>query len=305
MRILFTGRVPERTVKKLEDTGHQVLVVSSRAYVDEKDFIRGIQDIDIYVSGGLEICTKAVIESANSLKAIIFLGVDYKNYIDADAAKANNIQIFNMPGANAQAVAEFTFLLMLLAIRNAASAVDDITKNIWKAQKGTELKGKTLGILGAGNIAQEVSNIAQGFGMKVIYWTRSGSKQTMQGDFRPLDVLYKDSDIISLHIPKDAGEVIDKTALECFQKHAILVNTSPAILVNANDLYEVLKNEDIASAAFDCFYAEGEKAFSCSESKLLSLPKNRFILTPHTAWSSQETEENMFKRVTEYIACIS
>jgi phosphoglycerate dehydrogenase-like enzyme len=301
MRILVTGGMPHSMGVKYREKGHDVVTVSADAYIDEKKFIDGIQGFDIYISGGLETCTKSVIESTNQLKAIGFLGVDPKNYIDLDTAKERNIPVHTTPGANARAVAELSILLILNAVRKAVQMFESIGNNVWQNNTGFELQNKTIGLIGSGPIAQNVSKIAQGFGMKVLYWSRSGAKDSMNGDYVTLQNLFESSDIISLHVPKDAGVILDKAAFEKIKKGAVVINTAPATLVDFSSLYDALSSEHIASAAFDCFYSEGEKAFTCEESKLLDLGSDRFFISPHAGWRTIEADEKMFNMILDAI----
>ncbi len=294
MKVLITGGAPEWFEKELKDNGHEPISVPAPTYVHEQDFIKGIKDIDVYISGGIETCTANVINGSNKLKAIIFLGVDYKNYIDETAAQARGVPIFNTPGANARAVAELTLFLILAAARNSAKMLTDISQNKWKNQTGFELLGKTIGIVGSGPIAQHVASITQAMGMTALYWSRSGEKDGMIGEFKSLNEVIQTSDIVTLHVPKESGEIINKDALENMKPSSILINTSPASLVDADALADCLKNNKIATCAFDCFYAEGDEAWNCSESKLLSLGNDRFIQTPHAGWRTTEADSNMF-----------
>lgn len=301
MKVLVTGGAPKWVAEELKTQGHELMVVAADAYVEEKDFVQGIQGFDVYISGGLETCTKTVINSTDSLKAIVFLGVDPKNYIDLDAASAKNIPVFTTPGANARAVAELTILLMLNAVRKATKMFRDIQNKTWKNETGFELQGKTIGLLGSGPIAQNVSKIAKGFDMNVLYWTRSGEKSSMFGTYADLNDLYSKSDIVSLHVPKDAGKIIDTEAIERFKEGAVLINTSPASLVDYEALYEALSSNRLSCSAFDCFYSEGDKAFTCEEAKLLTLGLDRFFISPHTAWRTLEADDNMFTVAVESI----
>ena len=284
MKILFTGKPPDWVTKQLESSGHKVISVAADAYVDEAKFCKGIKGIDIYVSGGIETCTAKVIEASDALKLIIFLGVDYKAYIDEAAAAKSNIPIRNTPGANARAVSELTFLLILMSARKAAQMLSDTQHKEWKPQTGSELKGKTLGLVGSGTIAQQVANIGLGFGMTVLYWSRSGAKKGMTGQYQELDSVLAQRDILSLHVSSEAGVIIDKAALDKMQPHAILINTSPAKLVDADALYTALKNDRLSAAAFDSFYTEGKDAWACGEAKLFELGAGRFFITPHAGW---------------------
>ncbi len=301
MKVLITGVCPDWVMKQLEILGHKVVAVAGDAYVDEAKFCESIKGVDVYVVGGLEKCTANVIQASDTLKAIIFLGVDYKAYIDVVAAAEKNIPIFNTPGANARAVAELAFLLILLSARKATRMLSDAQHKTWESQTGFELQGKTLGLLGSGPIAQQTSRIGLGFGMNVFYWSRSGARQSMAGQYRELDVVFSESDILSLHLPFAVGTFIDKTALDKMQPHTVLINTCPAKLVDADALYSALRNNKLCAAAFDPFYTEGKGAWACAEAKLFELGNEKFFITPHAGWRTVEADNNMFKIAIDYI----
>jgi len=299
MRVLITGVLPTWVRQKLEEAGHAATCVPADAYVDEAKFCEGIKGFDVYISGGIESCTAKVINSADVLKTIIFLGVDYKAYIDADEAAKKGIAIHNTPGANARAVAELAAMLMLMASRKAAKMLEDFGRKEWKNQTGTELKGKRLGLIGSGPIAREVAIIAKGFGMKVSYWSRSGAKDEMKGRFSELKNVISKSDILSPHIPKAAGLFLDALSIQKLKKGAILINTCSSELVDPYALYEALGKGALACAAFDSFYAEGPKAWESSHKILFDLGSDRFFVTPQAGWRTREADDRMFEQALE------
>lgn len=301
MKVLFTGGAPEWAVDELETRGHEAVCVPADEYVDETKFCQAIKNYDVYVSGGLEDCTAKVIESAEKLKVIIFLGTDYKAYIDEPAAQARGIPIVNTPAANARAVAELTIMLMLLVARKGARIITDAHQQKWKNQQGFELKAKTLGLIGAGNIAHHVARIGEGLGMNVLYWTRSGERPDMTGTYANMNDLLKQSDVVSLHVPKEAGVVLGPDVIALMKEGGVLVNTAPAMLVDANALYEALNSGKLSAAAFDCFYAEGEKAWTCDESKLFSLGPDKFFVSSHSGWKTAEGDGNMYRKAVDTI----
>jgi phosphoglycerate dehydrogenase-like enzyme len=305
LNILITGDVPDWVRAKLIEQGHKVHSVSHNAYVEPETFAKGIKGFDVYVSGGDEACTANVINSADCLKSIIFLGADYKSHIDEEAALKRGVSVYNTPGANARAVAEHTFMLIKLAARDGASMLKSVRDCKWDVFIGSELEGKTIGLIGAGAIAAKVAKIALGYDMKVVYWNRSGAKQDMGGEYGEykdqIDDVLKGSDIISLHVPLAAGEIIGERELGLMKPHASLINTARARLVNADALYNTLKNNKIHSAAFDVFYKEGPDFFDCPEGKLLELGSDKFILTPHAAWKTREADDRMFQMALSHI----
>lgn len=301
MEILFTGPLPEWAETELTGLGHQVTSVAADAYVDEGAFKSAIPNYDVYVSGGLETCTADVIEAGEKLKAIIFLGVDPSNYIDCPKAAEKNIPVLKTPGANANAVAELTLWHMLSAASKTARMQNDMAAKTWKNQTGYELRGKKLGLVGSGPIARTVAEIAKGFGMDVAYWTRSGPKESMAGQHHPLDAVIKESDIVSLHVPKDAGQIINTETISSMKKGATIINTAPASLVDCNALYQALDDGQLSFAAFDCFYKEGDDCWNADEAKLLSLGPDLFQLTPHAGWRTKEADDNMFTMAINHI----
>lgn len=301
MKVLITGPVPIWVTKKLESNNFTVDICTSSELVNEEKFINIISKYDIYISGGLETCSKAVIEAAENLKAIMFLGTDCSIYIDTKTAKEKNIPIFCTPGANANAVAELTILNILMMARKMPLMLKNMDSNIWGNETGTELKGKNLGVIGAGNIAQKVANIATNLGMTVSYWNQSGAKNAMEGDFISIDNLLKKSDIITFHIPEKSGEILTLDRFRKVKNNVIIVNTSPAKLVNADALYSFLKQNHTASAIFDTFYSEGANAWKCPESKLFNLSPHQFNVTPHTGWRTMEADSNMFTVIIKHL----
>ena len=301
MKVLFTRGAPKWVHEELEAEGHTGVDVPADEYVDQEKFAKEINNFDVYVSGGIEDCSRPVIETADNLKAIMFLGVDYKNYIDADAASEKNIPIINTPGANARAVAEITLLLMMMSARKIPLMIHSLGQKEWQSQNGFELQNKTLGIIGSGPIAQELASMAHGIGMDVVYHSRSGEKNGMMGVCHSFEDVLKAADILSLNVPKDAGQIIGKEELGLMKNSAILINTAPAMLVNANALHDALETGEISYAAFDCFYAEGDDAWKCDEAKLISLGADKFCITPHTGFSTTEASDNMFRIIVDAI----
>lgn len=305
LKILFTCDIPSWVKNSLEKNHHEVVCIGPEIYMDEARFSNQIKNCDIYVSGGGEYCTKKVMAAASRLKRIIYLGVDYRSSIDVEAAAERKIPILNTPNANARAVAEHTFLLILLSARKGVSMANAVRNRVWGSQTGFELKNKTIGLIGRGAIAIQVAEIARGFGMKVIYWSRSGAKPEMAGEYKNFDEILSQSDIVSLHVPEVSGEIIGEKALSKMKPHASLINTARAKLVNAEALYTALQTNKLASAAFDVFYSEGEKAWNCAEMKLTTLGPDKFILTPHAAWNTQEADDETYKMALNHINMIA
>ena len=162
-----------------------------------------------------------------------------------------------------------------------------------------------MGLLGSGFIAQCVASIGLSLGMNVLYWSRSGHKQGMAGQYQELDVVLSRSDVVSLHVPSQAGTIIDKTALDKMKRHTVLINTASSKLVDANALYVALESNKLCAAAFDSFYTEGSDAWTCAEAKLFELGPEKFFITPHAGWRTIEADNNMFRKALDYIQDIT
>jgi D-3-phosphoglycerate dehydrogenase len=301
MRILITGFAPEWVIKELQTKGYYIVVAAADTYADDAKFCEDIKGFEFYISGGIEKCPASVIEAADKLKMIGFLGTDASNYVDLVAAKKKGVSVVTTPGANARAVAELTVMLMLLASRRANKMLVDMSRRVWQNQTGFELMGKTLGLIGAGPIAQYVAIIANGLGMKVMYWTRSGPKADMTGSYKEIDAILNQSDIISIHVPSTAGVILDSVAFGKLKHGTIIVNTCPAKLVDADALYNGLRTGIVSCSAFDGFFIEGNEAWNSDQSRFFELGEDRFFVTPHSGWRTVEADNNMFRLVLDGI----
>ncbi len=232
----------------------------------------------------------AMMAKAPKLRVIGRAGVGVDN-VDLDAATKRGIVVMNTPGGNAVAVAEHTFALMLSLARSLVRAHTTMQAGKWekKTLQGTELRGKTLGIVGLGRVGIEVSRRAQAFGMKVVahdpYVTPSLAQQ-LNVTLAPLDELYAQSDYITLHVgltPQTQG-MINAEALRKMKKGVRLVNCARGELLNEAAVIEALQSGQLGGAGLDVYSNEPLK-----DSPLAALPN--VILTPHIAGSTHEAQE--------------
>lgn len=243
------------------------------------------------------------INSCPFLKLICVTATGY-NIIDMDAAKKKNILVCNVPDYGTASVAQHTFALLLELTNLVGINSDSVKKGEWPVcrdfcfSKGkiTELKGKTLGIVGLGKIGTQVAAIAKAFEMNVVYYSRTRQEKA-QPTYLELEELFSCSDVISLHCPltKENTQFINRRLLEYLKSTAWIINTSRGQLINETDLAEALNSGQLAGAALDVLSTEPP-----SDSNPLLTAKN-CIITPHTAWMSIEargrilsiTEKNM------------
>ncbi len=239
----------------------------------------------------LKPVTAEVIAAAPKLKLIQKIGSGV-NTIDIEAAKKRGIAVCNLPGTNSRAVAEMTLLLMLSCLRRIGSLDHAVRagdwKSAWQLQDNLgELGGRTVGLVGYGEVPKLLAPMLSAFGCKVLYWSRSKSN----ADF---DTLVSTSDIVSLHLPltPETQKLVDPRRMK---RGAILVNTARGALVDEPALIEALRGGHLAAAGLDVFAGEPLSR----ESELLKLPG--VIVSPHLAWLTQETIERSIGAAMENV----
>ena len=246
----------------------------------------------------------ALLQHAKKLRVIGRAGVGVDN-IDLDAATHKGIAVMNTPGANAVAVAEQTLGMMLAMARHLCRADALMHAGKWekKSLQGTELRGKTLGVVGLGRVGIEVARRAHAFGMEIVAhdpFVSVGVAKEQGIRMSGLDELYATADYITLHVgltPQTTG-MIDASSIKKMKKGVRLVNCARGELVNESDLVRALKQGRVAGAALDVFAEEPPK-----NSPLLAL--ENVVLTPHTAGSTHEAQEavgvQIARQVREYL----
>ena len=244
--------------------------------------------------------TQTVLEKADKLLAIgaFCIGI---NQIDLKAATRRGVAVFNAPYSNTRSVAELVVGLCVMLIRKIADKNRAAHAGVWlKEAKGAfELRGKTLGIVGYGNIGSQVSVMAEALGMNVVYYDvltklpHGNAKQIR--DFKDL---LKQSNIVTLHVPSDATtrNMINKETLGAMRKGAIFLNYSRGDVVDLDALKMAIERGAISGAAVDVFPQEPERNGDEFSSVLQNLPN--VILTPHVGGSTEEAQANIGLDVT-------
>jgi glycerate dehydrogenase len=234
------------------------------------------------------------------LKLICVTATGY-NIIDIEAAKKKNILVCNVPDYGTASVAQHTFALLFELTNLVGVNSISVRNGEWQScedfcySKGklTELKGKTLGIVGLGKIGLQVATIAKAFEMNVIYYNRTKKEQTL-ATYADLEELFSCSDVVSIHCPltKENTQFINRRLLGYLKPTAWIINTSRGQLINESDLAEALNSDQLAGAALDVLSMEPPP-----DSNPLLTAKN-CIITPHTAWMSREARERILS-ITE------
>ena len=329
MKLLYTGILPGEYKKRLSDWGIDCIGYGYRDLMDEVAFIRALEDKAIYINGGDEYLSKRVIESAKNLRLVVFMGTGYESYVDVDAATRKGIPVCSTPGANSEAVSEFTIGLMLSLWRRIVFFSQKMKNGEEGLVKTRNLRGKTLGIIGLGIIGSQVARTAAvGLGMNVIYWSRRRKinlEKLLEIRWREFEALLGESDVITIHAGiNKPGEkaIIGKHELALMKNEAILINTARPHMVDGIALYEALVTNRLAGAAMDGFYpkhveSESDKAELNTSSRtealetekheedvLLSLESDKFIATPHVAWFTHESDRHAWRIAVSCIADI-
>lgn len=245
--------------------------------------------------------TKDIIEKADNCKIIARVGVGLDN-IDTDAAKAKNIRVINAVEGAMNAVAELVLGLMLSLARQIPRGDRAIRNDEWlkKQLKGTELKGKYLGIIGLGNIGKRLGRLARSLNMNIIGYDVipidpefSKEVSLMKTD---LDTLLQSSDYVSIHVPllDSTYHLLDSKKMSLMKNTAKIINTSRGGVVDEDALYDALKNEKLGGAALDVF--EKEPAIG---NKLATL--DNVILTPHIGAQTKEAQSLAANVIAEKI----
>ena len=271
----------------------------------DKEHLAGeLTDADAIIVRSATFVDAAMMDKAPKLRVIGRAGVGVDN-VDLDAATKRGIVVMNTPGGNAVAVAEHTFALMLAMARFLHRAHSTMIAGKWekKTLQGTELRGKTLGIVGLGRVGVEVSRRALAFGMKVVAhdpYVAPSFAQQLNVTMVPLDELYAQSDYITLHVgltPQTQG-MINADAIKKMKKGVRLVNCARGELLNEPDVVAALQSGQLGGAGLDVYSHEPLK-----DSALMTLPN--VMLTPHIAGSTNEAQEavgvQIMLQVREYL----
>ena len=295
-KILVADALNPEALKELESNPN--FEVTLKTGMDEDELVKTIPGFHVAVVRGATKITRRVIESASNLELIIRAGIGLDN-IDLEAAKEKGIQVANTPAATSISVAEHTFGLMLAAVRNHGKANLSMKEHKWekKILSGTELYGKTLGIIGAGRIGQEVAKRALAFGMTVITYDVIEIKTDLDIKQVSLDELLARSDIISLHLPltDQTKHMLSNQEFEKMKDRVIIINAARGGTIDENALLQALQTEKVRAAAVDVFEKEPPDEFS-----LIDHPN--VIATPHIGAAAKEGQKRAGMEVVKILS---
>lgn len=313
--IFVTRQIPGPGLSILHDQGYEVDVYEEDRIIPRKDLLKRVKGVDAILSLLTDKIDEEVFKAAGKqLKVVGNYAVGFDN-IDLIAAKKHGVTVTNTPVPEmSDSVAEFTIALMIGICRRTAEA-DAFTRakkyEGWSPTLflGQDLKGKTLGIIGAGRIGSRVAEIARnGFGMSLCYTSRSANSDLsnrLSAVYLPIEQLLQRADIISLHVPLDADthHLISTAQFSMMKKNAILLNTSRGPVVDEKALLRALKTQRIAGAAIDVYEAEPAiDADTTDKLELRTLPN--VLMTPHIASATVQTREAMGRLAAANIVAV-
>jgi D-3-phosphoglycerate dehydrogenase len=299
MRILVADPLAEDGLARLREAAE----VEVHAKLPEAELVALIGDFDALVVRSETRVTAPVLEAGRRLRVVGRAGVGVDN-IDVETATRKGILVVNAPRGNIMAAAEHTIGLLFALARNIPQADAAVKRGEWQRSRytGVEIRGKTLGVVGLGNIGSEVSKRAQGLEMDVIAYDPAVPRERAEHfnvQLVSLEELFQRSDFVSIHAPLVEGtrNLIDARVLALAKPTARLVNAARGGIVDEAALYAALNERRLAGAASDVFLNE-----PVGENPLLALPN--FVATPHIAASTVEAQASVASDVAEEVLAV-
>lgn len=285
LKVLVSDPIAAGAIEEMQGAGLDVTVQTG---LKPEALCAIVAPFDVLVVRSATKVTDKVIAAAKNLKLIVRAGVGLDN-VNAEAAARRGIRVENTPHATTVTVAEHAFALMLSLVRRIPQAHASLQKGEWdrKSFQGTELKGKTIGIVGLGRIGQEIAKRAKAFGMHVETHDKTVDPEVAQAleiELKPLPEVVQQSDILSIHLPltPETHHLFDGKLLRQMKQGAYLINASRGGIVDEDALVDVLKSGHLAGAAVDVFEIEPPAA----DHPLLKM--KQVVAVPHLGAMTEE-----------------
>src|SRR5438552_2855521 len=301
MKIVIAEKVAANAVQLLKEESEWTVLTHDQL---QGNLAAALHDADALIVRSAVFVTAEMLRGAPRLRVIGRAGVGVDN-IDLEAATKAGIAVMNTPGANAVAVAEHTLALMLALARHIPRAESTTRAGKWekKSLQGTELRGKTLGIVGLGRIGLEVAKRARAFGMRIVAhdpFVAAAMAREHEIELAELDAVYAVADYLSLHVglTSQTAGMINEKALDKMKRGVRIINCARGELVDEPALAAAVKSRHVAAVALDVFTQEPPK-----DSPLLAL--EQVLATPHIAGSTDEAQDavgiQIASQVREYL----
>ncbi|MDB5251551.1 MAG: D-3-phosphoglycerate dehydrogenase, partial [Flaviaesturariibacter sp.] len=299
INVLLLENVSDIAVANFKKAGYAQVQKLTKA-LPEADLIAAIRQAHILGIRSKTQVTPAVLEAAGKLQAIgcFCIGV---NQVDLAAATQKGVAVFNAPYSNTRSVAELVIGAAIMLIRRIPDKNRAAHSGIWQkeASGSYELRGKTLGIIGYGNIGSQVSVLAEALGMKVLFFDIETKLPLGNAtDARTLKDVLRKADVVTLHVPEtdQTRNLLNKTTLKWCKAGAIVINYARGEVIDLNALAQALREGRIGGAAADVFPVEPEKNGDSFETPLQGL--SNVLLTPHIGGSTEEAQQNIGEDVS-------
>jgi len=289
-KVIITGHaLADEAASLLRENGVEAILIPPYTASNEISAIVGREEADAILVRMGDI-TSSVIDASPKLKVITKHGVGVNN-IDINAATKRKIPVMITPGANTRSVAEHALAMILLLTKRLITLDFNLRQGKWEKTtfKGTELTGKSLGIIGYGSIGRELVELVQPFRMKIYAYDPALKKGDIPELVDDIQLLYQNSDVISLHCPltNSTRGLIGKKQLKSMKSSAVLINTARGGLIKEDDLAWALENGEIAGAGLDSFEVEPPPI----NTPLWNAPN--LLVTPHVGAVTKESLRNM------------
>jgi D-3-phosphoglycerate dehydrogenase len=302
MNILLASSIDSDTIEVLEREHDVVRALSAR----EEVLREVVQDREVVIFRSGVMISSAVMEAGRNLRLLIRAGSGLDN-VDVEHARRHGIRLLRIPGSSAQTVAEFTFALMLALARNVTLADRLLRQDHWPKSEllGRLISGKTLGVVGAGNIGSRVGQLGAAWGMRVLGCVKTPDEESAAAlrekgiALTDFDTVLAEADFVTLHVPLDESthHMIDPRALSHMKSGSFLVNVARGGVVDEEALFhELTEGRTLAGAALDVHEQEGEG----THSRFADLPN--VVLTPHIGAMAADSQHDIGRRLLELFA---
>ncbi|MCX8019566.1 MAG: phosphoglycerate dehydrogenase [Chitinophagaceae bacterium] len=299
IKILLLENISDTAVKQFRQYGYSQIEKKNKA-LSEVELLKEIQDVHILGIRSKTKITDKVLSQARKLQAIgcFCIGV---NQVDLKSATKHGVAVFNAPYSNTRSVAELVIGAAIMLIRRIPDKNKAAHEGIWlkDATGSYELRGKTLGIIGYGNIGSQVSVLAEAMGMKVLFYDVVSKLPLGNAvSARSLNELLRNADIITLHVPQTehTKTLLNKNNLKLVKKGALIINFARGEVIDLDALRRFILDGHIGGAAIDVFPWEPEKNGDPFKTPLQGLPN--VLLTPHIGGSTEEAQRNIGEDVS-------